>query len=281
MKTSGIYNANVSVDRLITQSSQMAGIEPPMMDSQFVNYCYDSLNTLFAGWTNDGVNLWTRQRFMQNLNYNQPYYQLQESIVDIMEMTVGSTTRVFGDTGTAFSLNGTAANAFDGNDATTCICTASDNTNAYIGFYFDDTFDQSIKYIGIQSNTNTDYTLSVQYSFDGTIYLDAITNDTNSYIAGNISWLCNPCPIAAPYWRVTETTGATLALEELYFNVDSQSKLMGQVSNGDYEAYANKNTTGTPSSYTLYREINPKIALYPTPDLSTYQYLIYTAQVYI
>ena len=285
MKTSGLYNDNLSVDTAITLAAQKAGVEPTIMKGQFVFTCYDILNNLFDGLANNGVNLWTRQRFMQSLTYGQAYYQLQTQIVDIMELTVASATRVFGNTGVPFSLNGDATLAFDGNTSTTCVCTATGTpptvTNAYIGFNFNNTYPQAIKYIGIQSNTNSTYTLSVQYSFDNILWIDAITNDVSTYIQGQIGWLCNPCPLAAPYWRVTETTGQTLSLEELYFSIDNLSKLMGQVGNGDYEAYANKNTISTPSSYTLYREINPRVAVYPTPDLSTYQYLIYTAQVYI
>ena len=285
MKTSGLYNDNLSVETAITLAAQKAGVEPPMMDGQFIYTCYSILNNLFDGLSNDGVNLWTRQRFMQNLIYGQAYYQLPTQIMDVMELTVASATRVFGSTGVAFSLNGNAALAFDGDTSTTCVCTATGSppsvVNAYIGFNFNNTYPQAIKYIGIQSNTNSTYTLSVQYSYDGTLWLDAITNDVTTYYAGQIGWLCNPCPIAAPFWRVTETTGQTLALEELYFSIDNISKLMGQVANGDYEAYANKTIISSPSSYTLYREINPRVAVYPTPDLSSYQYLIYTAQVYI
>lgn len=282
IKTSGLYNDHLTVDAAITLASQKAGIEPPMMDGQHNYTCFNILNNLFDGWSNDGVNLWTRQRFMQNLVYGQAYYQLQESIMNLMELTVASITRVFGaSNGTAFSLNGVAANAFDGNTATVCTCTAVGDTDPYIGFYFSETIPQSIKYIGIQSSTNSEYTISVQYSFDGSLYFDAITEDTNDYIAGQIGWLCNSCPIAAPYWRIVETTGATLAIEELYFSIDNLSKLMGAVSNGTYEAYANKNSASDPSSYTLYRDIKPKVAVYPVPTLATYQYLIYTAQVYI
>lgn len=282
MKTSGISNDNLSVDTVLTLACQKAGIDAPTITKEIGVICINLLNTFFDSWANDGVNLWERQRFMQSLNLGQATYMVPPAAVDVMEVTVGNVIRIYQTTGAPFSLNGNAALAFDNNPATSCVCTAVGDTDAYIGWNYNATYPQSIKYIGIQSNTNSTYTISIQYSYDGTLWRDAVTDQTNVYYAGQLQWICNQVPIAAPYWQIVETAGNTLSIQELYFCVDGNIRAIGQVSNGDYEVFATKNNLGTPSSYTLYRDINPYLSLYPTPDISgNVNVMIYTIQAYI
>lgn len=274
MVTSNSYTFDMSLDNMIIEAYERIGIAGSQLTAQHAISAKNSLNLMFSDWNNRGVNLWMRQKFMQTLNWNQNTYSLPQGTVEILEMLYVQINRVLN--GTAFASSGIAQNAFDGNPATAC---TQNSINGNIGYNFGAGQQQAIKYIGIQSNANLNYTLTIQYSYDGTNWINAIVSPQSSaYIAGQIQWICNPIPVAAQYWRILETGGATLNIQELYFAIDNTSRVIGAIGIADYEAISNKTNYGTPTSYAMNKQINPYFYIYPTPSNNVNQYLVYNVE---
>jgi hypothetical protein len=67
-------------------------------------------------------------------------------------------------------------------------------------------------------------------------------------------------------WRIRETGGAILDIQQIYFSQPNVSNLMTEISRGDYAAISNKINQGPPSSYWINRTNQPVIFLWPTTD---------------
>lgn len=270
MSTSGTYAfGNIQADDIIREAFERCGIVSDLLDGLKIQSALSSLNFMLSQWVNRGLNLWTIEKDMVQMNAGQSTYALPASTVDILELTAAQVNRLNLDGGVPLSNSGVAANAFDGNPATACTQTAP---NGFIAWNYG--YAQSISYVGVQSNATASYTLSIQYSYDGLSWVDGNQAVTFVYPIGQAIWFVVPAPANASFWRILETGGATLNIQELYFSVPSVSRLMTRISREEYIAIANKSQQATASSYYVDRTRNPVLNLWPTPD-STYPFMIY------
>lgn len=272
---SGTYNFNMTVDAIITESFRRIGVSGTALTAEKGLEATTSLNLILSDLANKGVNLWLRKPYMYNLGLGQSTYALPQGTVNILEMLWLTCVRLLG--GTPASSSGNATFAFDGNPATSCTQNAP---NGWISYNYGTT-PRAVKYIGVQSNINATYTLNVQYSYDGTNWITCVTSDAQNYIAGIPTWIVNEVAVSANYYRIIETGGATLDIEELYFNTDQSSILMSEIDINAYMGISNKNSQGAPRTYTINRQINPFFYVFPTPISTTNQYLYINTEMQI
>lgn len=271
MTTSGTYTfGDTPVDDIILDAFERCGILGPIVTGEQVKAAQRSLNLMFSEWVNRGLRLWTIQQGMITISPGQPFYQLPQACIDVLELTRAVTTRQLN--GTPFSsAGGTAEFAFDDNAATACTQTAP---NGYISYDYGVDTVKCITYVGIQSNTTTDYTLEIEYSYDNVNWITAFSPGIQNYYKGQKVWWVLQAPVNARAWRIRETGGATLSIQELYFDVPNYSTLMSRISRSDYAAIPNKLQRSAPSSYYVDRTVIPTLTIWPTPD-SSYRYLIF------
>lgn len=270
MSTSGTYTfGNIQADDIIREAFERCGIVSDLLDGLKIQSALSSLNFMLSQWVNRGLNLWTIEKNMVQMNAGQSAYALPTSTVDILELTAAQVNRLNLTGGVPLSSSGVAANAFDDNPGTACTQTAP---NGFISWNYG--YSQSINYVGVQSNATASYTLSIQYSYDGLSWIDGNQAVTSVYPIGQTVWFVVPAPVNASFWRILETGGATLNIQELYFSVPSVSRLMTRISREEYIAIANKSQQAVASSYYIDRTKNPVLNLWPTPD-STYPFMIY------
>jgi hypothetical protein len=276
---------NVTANEIIIESFERIGLTLPELVGNPLISAINSLNILLTDWAKYN-NLYSIQPFMVNLTTGQKSYQLPIGTADVpeREVSIANITRQLG--GVASSSSGVAQNAFDGNSTTSCTQTAS---NGYIAYNFNNNPGFALDYIGIQSNTTQQYTLAIEYSFDNSNWINIypVINNQNppttglqTYLAGQQVWYVNKVAQLAPYWRIRETNGATLDIQELYFCTHNISRQISLLSRSQYLGIATKDLTGSVSSYLLNRDINPSIILWPVPDGKLdYPYLILNLKV--
>lgn len=264
MSTSGTYNfANIPSDQIIIDAFERIGIVPDIITALQVNSAQRSANLILSDWINRGMNLWTLTPTMITLNANQSSYLLPNPTNRIICANVRTSNRLLG--GTAFSsAGGIASNAFDGNPNTACTQTAP---NGYISYNYGNGNLTKVQMVGIQSNVTTNYTLSFEYSNDNITWTTSMSIPIQSYPLGINQWFVLTVPVPAQYFRVRETGGATLNVQELYFNNYIQDVPISEISVTEYWKIPFKNQTGRPTSFYLQRDINPIIYLWPTPDI--------------
>lgn len=273
MTTSGVYTfGSPQSEQLIYDAYERIGILPDVLTTEQVQTAQRSINFILQEWVNKGNNLWTVKQGMIGLTTNQYAYSLPQGAIDIKTATIRTSNRNLG--GTPFSsAGGTASYAFDGNPATAC---TQVSTNGYISYGWSGGAQYAISMVGIQSNVAVDYTLVCEYSFDNSTWTNALTIPIQTYRYGIIEWFSVPVPTPASYFRVRETGGATLNVQELYFNNNVTDTLMTRMSEFEYTGTPNKGSfTAKPSSFYVDRQINPIVYLYPTPS-SAYNNMYFT-----
>lgn len=261
MSTSGTYlfTQPKSVE-LITDAYERIGELPsPLVENQIIS-AQRSLNFILSSWINRGLNLWTVKQGMLALNTNQYAYSLPLGVVDWLEATLRQSQRNLG--GISFSsAGGNAASAFDQNPATACTQTSPDG---YISYNWG-MVQFAIGLVGIQSNVTIDYTLVFEYSNDNITWMQVGAPPSQTYEQGVISWFVILVPTLGRYFRVRETGGATLDVQELYFNTTIQDTIISRQSRAEYVAQPNKAQTGQPTTFYIDRQISPTAYIWPTP----------------
>ena len=270
MVTSGTYNFGaVPGNRLIDDAYERIGIIPSPLTGQQLISALNSINLLLSDWSNRGLNLWTVTRDILTLKPNQIEYILPPQAIDILDSSVMTSVRELN--GTAFASSGVAQNAFDGNSATACTQTA---INGFIGYDWGVSNKIMVNMVGVQSNQNRTYTLVFEWSNDNVNWTTALALPAYAFILGENKFFEVTIPAQARYFRMRETGGATLDIQELYFNDNIIDYLMSAISRSAYEAITNKYVASLPITYYINRQIRPIIKLWPMPS-SIYNAIVY------
>jgi hypothetical protein len=229
---------------------------------------------------NKSVNLWTLQTSYLPLITNQGQYIFDNIVGDIIQANLRTSTRQLNgipqsNTTDTYDGNGggTAANAFDGNPVTRC---SQNSQNGNISYDYGVGVTQQINFIGIQTYTsNRPYSLVLEASQDTTNWFNVFTLPAlYPYVANKIAWFDIPIPINARAYRIRETAGYILDIEELYFNNNIFDLPISSVSRYEYYTYPNKKLQGRPNVYYLDTQIDPILNIWPVPS-SQYNCLQY------
>lgn len=280
LSTSGVYTYNTPETRiLIDNAYRRVNVDPARITQQQIIAAQEFANLALQSWPNRGDNLWLRRTSMITLVPYQAMYPLPLYLSSVRVVTRRISVRDVTPAGIPFSSNGgIAANAFDGNPLTACTQTSP---NGYISYQWplipvsvplplapQNTGAQIITLVGVTSQVSTDYTLTFSYSQDGITWTPVLVTQTQAYTAGLIQWFEILTPSFALYFRCQETGGATLNIQELYFNNQVNDLPLSGVSEAQYMRYPNKGfpNASAPSTFFVDRQINPNIYLYPAPS---------------
>lgn len=270
MATSGAFQFQSPQNvEIITDAYERVQVLAGEINEEKVLTAARSLNFILSSWINKGLNLWSVKKEMIGLYPNQNTYNLPIATSDILEATVRTSIRNLG--GNAFASSGVAQNAFDNNPATACTQNAP---NGNIGY----TWGQSqyaIAMVGIQSNTTVTYKLVFEYSNDNNNWIQVGSPTAQVFPEGTLIWFVILVPNLGTSFRIRETGGETLNIQELYFNTSLNDTVMTRCSRAEYVAYPNKNTLGKPANFYVDRQANPVLVIYPTPT-SQWNNLFYT-----
>src|SRR5882672_4484757 len=260
MASSGTFTFSTSESRIIIEDAyRRAGIIPEQLTFEQIQSAQNSINFILSDWLNREPELWTIKQEMMQLVTNQATYNLPTSTSDVLEVTIRSSQRNLG--GTPGASSGIAAYAFDGNPLTACTQTAPDGN---ISYDWGLTNLYAIAMVGVQSNATLTYTLVFEYSVDdGATWTQVGEPPAQSFATGAIVWFVITAPTPGSSFRVRETDGATLNIQELYFNTQLNDFILTRDSRYEYMGYPQKLITGRPSLYYVDRQINPTITLWP------------------
>lgn len=262
---SGTYNfQSVQVELLIRDAYENIGIAPEMLTPQKLDSARRSINLLLLEWMNKSTNLWTLHSGFLALNEFQSAYILPNYVSDLTEVNLRSSNRVLGGT-PASSNGGIAANAFDGNSATACTQGAPDGN---ISYDYGEGQAQNISFCGITSHANLTYNLNIEASNDNVNWQNILTITAKAFTAGQLYWFDIPTPTNARYYRIRETEGATLNIQEIYFNNNVLDTTISSISRDEYLKFPQKNIKGRPSVCYFDKSITTSISLWPSPSAS-------------
>lgn len=288
LPTSGTYNfQSIQVELLIREAYERIGISGDFLDTLKMESARRSINFLLLDWMNKTVNLWTLQNTFLSLIPGRFKYDLPENLQDIVQLNLRTSSRQsFLQSGTPQSNTGntydglgggTAADAFDGNEATACIQTAADGN---ISYDFGLNNQRTVTFVGIESNVTRDYILTIERCPTDPTNLASwepfIIIPEQTYVAGNIIWIEVLDPVPARAYRIREVGTETLNIREIYFNNNVLDYALSNVSRYEYNTYPNKYLQSRPTVYYVDRQVVPVLYLWPAPTVQynciTYSY---------
>jgi hypothetical protein len=270
--TSGTFNfQSVQIELLIREAFERIGISGEFIEPIKLDSAKRSLDLMLLEWMNKSTNLWTLQYSYLPLNTSQGQYTLPNTVSNIVQANIRTSTRQLDGTA-ASNPGGVAANAFDGDPTTACTQTGPDGN---ISYDYGAGVTQQINFVGITSNSTLTYSIVIESSDDALNWDSLYTITPQSFEVGVTKWFDIITPVTARAYRIRETDGATLNIQEIYFNNNLIDLPISAVSRYDYFSFSNKQLQGRPSSYYLDRQITPVLYIWPVPS-SYYNCLQYT-----
>jgi len=288
MVTSNTYTfgSNTEIDDLIRESFERIGTVGDELTGLKVQSAIMSANLELTNWQGRVPLQWTRKRFLLSLYVNQPTYTLPTTITRIVDVAAVQPQRLNSGGTASSSAGGNAANCFDATATAGCIQTAP---NGNISYAYGGGVTPSIQYVGITPvPTQATYTLAVEYSFDNVNWNLIYQAPTQIYYANQIIWFVIEKSINAQSWRIRETKGATLEIQQIYFSVPTVTgtgdRYLTPLSYTEWMQIPTKNSQGFPSSYFFNAQVDPYLTLWPVlgPTAANSQFtgLLYTAYQY-
>jgi len=278
--TSNTYNfISTTNQQFVDECYERAGIVPDVITARHVQTAIRSGNLVLTEWINKGYNLFTSTRVFISLNPNQANYNLDARVSDVIDCNTRTFSRPLG--GTAFSSNGgNADNVFGGTGD--CVQNAP---NGYISYNYGSGNSYMVTMVGVSTPFNAEYSLVFEYSNDGLIWTSTNTPFVPQadpapvfYTASVPQWFDIATPVTAQYFRIRETGGQTLDIEQIWFATNVVDIPMARVSGSNYMSYPNKSTQASrPNCFWVDRQPqNPVLVLWPAP---TAQYQVLSARV--
>jgi hypothetical protein len=224
LSTSETFNfQSIQVELIIREAYERLGILGEYVEPQKLDSAKRSIDLLLLEWMNKSVNLWTLSHNYLSLATGQGQYTLPDTVSNIVQANLRTSTRQLNGValsairqlnGTAAASSGVAANAFDANPLTACTQNA---INGNISYDYGVGNTKTITTIGVISQANLQYTLSVESSTDNVVWNMLFNIPVQQFIANTIYTFVVPNPIATRAYRIRETGGVTLNIQELYF----------------------------------------------------------------
>lgn len=278
--TSGTYDfQSIEIELIIREAFERIGIAGELIEFQKLESAKRSIDFLLLEWMNKTVNLWTLQGEYLSLLPAKSQYLLPNTVSSIIQANLRTSVRQLNgvpqtNTGATYDNagGGVAANAFDGVSTTACTQNVADGN---ISYDYGNGITAQINFVGIQSNVDRIYQIVIEYSQDTAIWNNLLTLDSQSFQAGVNKWFDILQPVNARAYRIRETGGATLNIQEIYFNDTVRDLVISPVSRDDYLTYPNKKIPGRPNVFYFDRQMSPLLNLYPSP-IAQYNCLFYS-----
>lgn len=266
------FGSNTQLDDLFREAYERIGILGNEQTPLQVQSAIMSANLELSSWPGRGLNLWLIQQHMFSLIANQPIYVLPQYTVKVLEVVASQPLRLNVGGTASSTAGGNPGNCFDSNQTAGCIQNAP---NGSISYDYGAGNSNSILYVGVTPLNNSTYTLNVEYSFDNVNWTPVYISPTQNYLASQTTWFVVEQSLNARAWRITETGGATLAIQQIYFSQPTTTgvgdRFLGALSRSEWMSLATKMTTNnTVSSYyfdqsTLAPSLSPTMRIWPVP----------------
>lgn len=265
MATSGTVEQTViQVDDLISHAMRRAGATAAQVTPDIMKAAKNNLYFYLCFLANKGMNLWAIERTTIGLVEGVGELDLPVGTVDIINALYRTVT--LPEDGTAYtSAGGTADWAFDQDIDTACTQTSA---NGYIYYQWDEQV--TITSVGIMSNGTDTYTLTFEYSNDGSTWTEFYTPDAQSYPDKEWVFFDLYTLPTAYYFRIREAGGATLDIREIIFAQSPSEIPMARMNINDFSSLINKTFQQRQIlQYWLKRDrTQPKMVLWPYPNYS-------------
>ena len=265
MVTSGtIGQTTIEVAQFIEHAFRRAGISPAETTIDSVNSAKENLYFYLSALSNDGVNLWTIEKFLSGMHAFQKSYQVGIGTVDLKNVLRRSLGLPGGGTASS-SAGGSADYAFDRSLLSACTQTSP---NGNISYRFQSA--TTITTVGFMPNADQTLAPIFEWSNDGSSWTQLYSVPRTAFDGAKWYYWDIDRPVSAQYYRIRETSGGILNITELVFATTLQEIPLGRISFDQYTNLTNKTMRSQqPLQYWFDRKVeNPEINVWPVPNYS-------------
>lgn len=254
-----------------------AGVKPEQITTEIIEKSLDQINLVFKALLNRGIQLWKRQQMILPCYLNTMNVPLPVGINLVDKLVRRSLTR---QVGTPFSsAGGVAANAFDGNLATSCDQTT---INGNIGCTFADPV--AITTVGVLFVNAMTLSFNVQYSLDGVTNWKNIGGWDGEVSDNAWVWIDLDVVPAAKGWRVLVGSDGRFDAREIFFGINpSEIPLDPPMNLDEYNSLPNKRSGGRVLQYYQQRNLDHvTLMVWPVPNqLAIFDTLVVWVREYL
>ena len=270
LTSSGTYTfQSIRAELLIREAFELIGIPGSLVVAEQLEGAKRSINFLLTDLVNQNVNLWTLKQMFLPLNKEQTSYSLPSELIKVIQVNLRNSIRELDAKGVSLvslkadnTPDGIVAGIFD--DTSTIPCTQTE-INGWIQYGYETS--RKINFLGIKSNTEQSYTITLSGSKDGGNWADILTIPTSTYFSGNTRWFDVYNINEYLYYRITEKGGKTLDIIKIYFNDRVIDTTLSEVTNYAYLKMPMKNNIGRPTIFSIDYQITPSLNIWQAPDL--------------
>lgn len=238
METSGtIGQTQFEVRRVIDAAFRRCRLPEQAITSEMIESAKDQLWLVLASMQSQTLPLWAQDRQVLGLREGQLSLDTPVGTIDIIQANLRTLRQVLG-----------------------AETTASDRITTDIGTA------QVIESVGFQVQAGT-FALTIETSDDDSTYTARETLASATYETGAWVWVDLDPTVSARYWRLRETTGAAITVDEFYLGTGATEINLGRTSLDTHATLPNRATRGRPTQFWVDRRFDrPRIELWPSPD---------------
>jgi hypothetical protein len=263
MATSGTLSTTTyRTAQFLDDAIRRCKVRPETLSAEDILAAKNALYLFMSALGNKGDLLWAVEKVIVPVYEGQAFYNMPLGTVDSRNVNFRLLTRL---TGTyASSAGGTVANAFD-DDFSTALTQTSGDGSVTTTF----TSDTQVTNVGILPNADATYTLTMARSDDNITYTTVYTSAAYAAVAGTWAWFDIDGNLAATYFKITLSGGATLDVREIYIGGSPTEIPMARINQDDYTNLPNKTFSGKPLQFWLdRRRTYPVMNTWPVCDLT-------------
>lgn len=262
MATSGtVGQTTFTTQQVIDHAFRRCKLVPQQITSEMLSTAQELLWLLLSKLNQRGIALWAVQTQLLGLIEGNSQVALDVGTLDVLDSNLRSMTRL---TGTATSSAGTAANAFDGDLATSCTLVA---VSGSITLQLSTA--SALNMVGVCPNVSGTWGYTIQTSGDGSTWNTVITRSSAAVTAGQWIWHEVQGAPSVSYMRIVADSSTILNVRELVFANTPSDIPITKIDRNTYWALPNKAFTGRPTQFWYDRQRSQAVMnLWPAPNSS-------------
>lgn len=283
IQTSRLYDfqTTFTFEKIVDMAYARIGKKPNTLTDDDVEFARYAANLELREWQARQTTLCLVQREFFEFVTGQAFFKVPDYVYRPLTWVRTVTKRLLG--GTALASEGDAAPCFNPDSTTGLVQTTS---NGWIGYQYPGPLGQSVWYVGILTLptpvalTPRIYCINIEYSIDGNTWIVQKSCPQETYYPGITRWWVCESPPVARYWRIRETRGAIMMVQQLYFSNDQQDIAIGKILRDDYMNFPLKVIPdATPTTVYYNEKINRSIYVYGN-NYTGFNGMTYTAKVF-
>lgn len=232
-----------------------AGIPHQTITAEMLAIAKQDMSLMFAEWSNRGYQMWTIERTLLAYTYAMSYITLPTGAIDV-DFACHRTVSVY----TGSAATSTSAYTLDLGSGVTGTVTS----------------------VKIQPTNAGSYTFAVEGSNDNVTWTTLLSNSAVTYTAAENKWYIVEAGGLYRYFRVRETTGASVTFTDVDFCYNPSDIQLAVINEDVYATLPNKTfTSQVPIQYWFNRQVSaPRLFLWPRPtDTTSCLYVVYRRHI--